>query len=665
MKDRIEPVARRAAVSGRVLGRDFLYAMLLSRECDRREGILMRQGEGWITEPGMGHEPTMAVPQHLRAGDYLFLYCRDRPLYLARGISVRQMAREFLALATSTTQGRLMPLHCSSRELNLFPGVTAMGAECLPAVGVAWGLKLAGGEDLVLCTIGDASTRQGEFYEAVCLAVQERLPILFLVEDNGFGVSTPTADMLPFRLGVFGESLFTRVDGRDVEVLHEVAGREVAAIRAGQGPRILWCELDRLGSHTNADDHRLYRTEEEIAAMQCRDPVASFARRLIEDGELSADDWAGMQTRAADEVDEAFREVSAEAPPDPAQVLDHVYGPQVRHEPLALDPPDAPITMVEAINQTLHAALARFPEIVCFGEDIEDPKGGVFGLTRGLSTEHPDRVTNSPLAEATIVGTAAGLAACGYRPVFEVQFIDYITPGFHQLVTQIATLRWRSAGAWSCPLVLYAPYGAYLPGGGPWHSQSNDAWWAHIPGLRVAVPSTPGDAAGLFWTAMQDSDPSLILLPKHLMRMRSEVTAFEPVPFGEASIRRSGEDVTVVAWGNALEVAEGAADQLLEQGVSLEILDLRTLVPCDWSAVERSLARTGRLVVVHEDSHTAGFGAAVITEMVRVQRRFELLFSPPQLVARDDVPIPYHPDLEYAVLPSVERVIEAVHRTLE
>jgi 2-oxoisovalerate dehydrogenase E1 component len=321
--------------------------------------------------------------------------------------------------------------------------------------------------------------------------------------------------------------------------------------------------------------------------------------------------------------------------------------------------------MVSAVNQTLAAALAKYDRVLLFGEDVEDPKGGVFGFTKGLSTRHPGRVVNSPLAEATIVGTAAGLAATGYKPVFEIQFIDFITPAFHQLVAQVATLRWRTRGDWPCPLVLYAPSGAYLPAGGPWHSQSNEGWWAHTPGLRVAVPSTPADAAGLFWAAIEDDDPSLILIPKHLCRARVPVAAFAAVPFGRAAVRRPGEDVTVVCWGNGVELAEQAAGQLAAEGVSAEVIDLRTLVPCDWPVLEESLARTGRLVVVQEDNRTCSFGASVVARLVTDAARFYRLLAPPQLVSREDVHIPYHPDLERAVLPGAGDVAAAARRTME
>ncbi|MCS7300823.1 MAG: thiamine pyrophosphate-dependent enzyme [Fimbriimonadales bacterium] len=639
---------------------------MLSREGDRREGILMRQGKGWFQVPGMGHEAIAAIAFHLRPDDIIFPTYRDRALMLARGMTTREIALDFMARAGSSSEGRNMPAHYSSKALNVFSVATPTGAQCLPAVGAAWGIKLAGDDRVVVCSIGDAATRQGEFYEAVCYAVQEKLPIVFVVEDNQYGISTPTRHMLPMRLHIFDEHLVSYVNGRYAYEVYEKSGEAIQKARTGSGPTILWCEIDRLSSHTSADDHRVYRPAEEIEAMFERDPIRLFAEQLIAEGELTQEQYEQMQAEIAREVDAIYQEVERVPLPDPARVLDHLYGePTPAYKPLPLEVESEPTTMVAAFNRTLHAALETFDNVVVFGEDIEDPKGGVFGFTKGLSTKFPDRVRNSPLAEATIVGTAVGLAAMGYRPVFEIQFIDFITPGFHQLVSQIATLRWRSKGEWKCPMVIYSPYGAYLPAGGMWHSQSNDGWWAHTPGLRIAIPSTPEDTAGLLWAAIQDDDPTLFLIPKHIFRVRQPVEAYRAIPFGKAAIRREGSDVTVVAWGNTLELAFQAAEHFAAQGVSLEIIDLRTLVPCDWETIEQSLAKTGRLVVIHEDNRTCGFGQAIITEMTSVPERFNLLLAPPQLVARYDVHIPFCPELEYAILPDLPRVIQAIQTTLE
>jgi 2-oxoisovalerate dehydrogenase E1 component len=614
----------------------------------------------------MGHEALAAIAYHLRPDDYLFPTYRDRALMLARGMTTREIALDFMARAGSSSDGRNMPAHYSSRALNVFSVATPTGSQCLPAVGAAWGVKLAGDDRVVVCSIGDAATRQGEFYEAVCYAIQENLPIVFVVEDNQYGISTPTQNMLPMRLHVFDERWVVFVNGRYANEVYEKSGEAIRKARSGGGPTILWCEIDRLSSHTSADDHRVYRPAEEIEAMFERDPIRLFAEQLIAEGALTQEQYEQMQAEIVREVDAIYQEVERIPLPDPARVLDHLFGePPAQYKPLPLEVEREPTTMVAAFNRVLHAALETFDNIVMFGEDIEDPKGGVFGFTKGLSTKYPERVRNSPLAEATIVGTAVGLAATGYRPVFEIQFIDFITPGFHQLVSQIATLRWRSKGEWKCPLVIYSPYGAYLPAGGMWHSQSNDGWWAHTPGIRVAIPSTPEDIVGLFWAAIQDDDPTLLLIPKHIFRVRMPVQAYRAIPFGKAAVRREGTDVTVVAWGNTLELAFQAAEQFAQQGVSLEIIDPRTLVPFDWETVEGSLAKTGRLVVIHEDNRTCGFGQAIITEMTSAPERFNTLLSPPQLVARYDVHIPFCPELEYAVLPDLARVMQAIQTTLE
>jgi 2-oxoisovalerate dehydrogenase E1 component len=321
--------------------------------------------------------------------------------------------------------------------------------------------------------------------------------------------------------------------------------------------------------------------------------------------------------------------------------------------------------MAEAVNLILAEGLEQIPSMRLFGEDIEAPKGGVFGLTKGLSDQFPQKVTNAPLAEATIVGAGVGLAATGYRPVFELQFTDFIPPAFNQLVSQVATLRWRSYGEWTCPLVLYAPYGAYFQGGGIWHTQSNDGWWAHIPGLRVAVPSTPEDAAGLFWSAFHDEDPSLLLLPKALFRKRVEAMDWETVPFGKAKVRRTGDEVTVVTWGNGVSISEDAAERAAAEGISVEVIDLRTLNPCDWEAIVGSIQKTGRLVVVQEDTRACSFGDAIVSRVTADTNFVYYFYSPPRIVSRADHYVPYCPELCEGAVPGVEEVLQAVREVMK
>jgi 2-oxoisovalerate dehydrogenase E1 component len=642
---------------------DFLKLMLLSREGDRREGILLRQSKGWFQVSGMGHEALAAFAYVLKAEDYVFPYYRDRALMLARGISNYDLALAYFAKRESSSGGRQMPGHYSSRERNVFSVCTPTGGSLIPACGTAWSLKLSGSDGLCLASIGDAATRQGEYYEAVAFAVQEMLPVLFVVEDNKFGISTPTEQFLPFNLDLFSQTHIVRVDARRAGVVHEAGRAAAEKARSGGGPTVLWCDLDRLSSHTSSDDHRVYRSLDEIEEMQHRDPIRLLAEELIASGELGEATYKAMQEEVATLVDEDYRRAEKEVDPRPAELMLHSFGeaPPPERPPI---PENTRMTMVSAINTTFRKALENDPGVVFFGEDIEDPKGGVFGLTKGLSDAFPKQVFNSPLAEATILGVAVGMASTGMRPVFELQFIDFISPGWNQLVTNISTLRWRSFGEWKCPMVLYAPYGAYLPGGSLWHSMSNEGMLAHVPGIKIAIPSTPEDAAGLFWTAIHGDDPHMILIPKHIFRKQVDVGSVEPVPFGKAKVVREGTDVTLVTWGNCLEPAHEAAEGL-EGEASVEIVDLRSIVPCDYETITASLEKTGRLVVVHEDNQTCGFGQSILAEMTRVPERWNLFLSPPQLVCRDDVQIGYNPIYEYAALPDVERVLEAIRVVME
>lgn len=639
---------------------DFLKLMLLSREGDRREGILLRQSKGWFQVSGMGHEALGAMAHCLQPQDYLFPYYRDRALMLARGLSNYDLALAYFAKKDSSSGGRQMPGHYSSREHNVFSVCTPTGGGLLPACGTAWAMKLEGTDGVALATIGDAASRQGEFFEAWAFALQEKLPVIFVVEDNKYGISTPTGKFLPFHLGMLDESSFIKIDGRRVDTVLEATSQAVAKARAGEGPTLIWMDIDRLSSHTSSDDHRVYRDLKDIEEMQHRDPIRLLAEELIAAGELTEAQWQEMQDEVVRIVDEDYLKAEKAADPDPAEVMKDCWGDEVP----ATKPPIQPgrQTMVASINQTFKKALEDDGKVVFFGEDIEDPKGGVFGITKGLSEAFPKQVFNSPLAEATIMGVAVGMAAYGWKPVFELQFIDFIAPAWNQITTNMSTTRWRTYGEWKTPLVVYAPYGAYLPGGSLWHSQSNEASLAHVPGLKVAIPSTPEDAAGLLWSAIHGDDPAFVLIPKHIFRKQVDVANIEPVPFGKARIVKPGADITLVTYGNTIELAEEAA---AKSGYSVEIIDLRSIVPCDYDTITKSLEKTGRLVVLHEDTKTCGFGQSVIAEVTSTPERFNLLLAPPQLVCRDDVHIGYNPIYEYAALPDLDRVSDALNVVME
>lgn len=642
---------------------DYLRLMMLSREGDRREGILLRQSKGWFQVSGMGHEALAAFAPLLREDDWLFPYYRDRALMLARGMTNYEKALAYFAKRESSSGGRQMPGHYSSRKLNVFSVCTPTGGGLLPACGAAWAMKLEGKDTICFATIGDAASRQGEYYEALAFAVQEKLPLVFVIEDNKYGISTPTDRMMPYAIGgILSEATMVKVNGRVLDDVERVGREAVDRARRGDGPTVIWCDLDRLSSHTSSDDHRVYRPLEDIEEMQQRDPIRLLAEELIAKGELTEETFSAWQKEIEQEVDADYLRAEKAADPLPDDVALHCCGDGglVERPPIEAGPQ----TMVEALNKTFQKALERDHTTIFFGEDIEDPKGGVFGLTKGLSTAFPKQVFNSPLAEATIMGVAVGMAAYGFKPVFELQFIDFVAPGWNQITTNMGTLRWRSFGDWKCPLVIYAPYGAYLPGGSLWHSQVNEGGLAHVPGLKVAIPSTPEDAAGLFWTAMHDDDPCFILIPKHIFRKRVNVEAVEPVPFGKARIVREGADVTVATYGNTLEIAEEAAMKLSGE-VGLEVIDLRTIQPCDYDTIAKSVEKTGRLIVIQEDSRTCGFGQSVIAEFVGNPDRFNLLLASPQLVTREDVHIGYNPIYEYAALPDVDDVIGAVRTVME
>ncbi len=637
-----------------------LKLMILSREGDRREGILLRQSRGWFQVSGMGHEALAALSYALGPEDYLFPYYRDRSIVLARGVGNYDLALAYFAKASSSSGGRQMPGHYSDRARNIFSVCTPTGGSLLPACGAAWAMRLDGKKSLCLASVGDAASRQGEFFEALAFALQEKLPVIFVVEDNKYGISTPTAKFLPFHLDLLNMDHVVTVDGRRPDAVFAAAQTAAERARSGEGPTVIWADLDRLSSHTSSDDHRVYRPADEIAAMEDRDPIKLLAQELKSTDELDDSALEHLIAGIRRQVDEDYQRAEQAADPDPARLLEQLLGPEGPAEKPPIQ--TGRQTMVSAIGTTFRAALEQDPKVVFFGEDIEDPKGGVFGLTKGLSSSFPKQVFNSPLAEATIMGVAVGMAAYGWRPVFELQFIDFIAPGWNQITTNMSTLRWRSDGGWQCPCVVYAPYGAYLPGGSLWHSQANEAYLAHTPGLKVAIPSTPEDAAGLFWTAMHSNDPCFILIPKHIFRKQEEVGTVKPVPFGKARVVRAGSDVTLVTYGNTLELAVEAAES---SRVGIEIIDLRSLVPCDYDTIVTSLQKTGRLIVVQEDNRTCGFGQCLISEILSVPSRFNLFLSPPQLVAREDTPIGYNPIWEYAALPDVDRVLQAIRVVME
>src|SRR5436190_18494713 len=479
----------------------------------------------------------------------------------------------------------------------------------------------------------------------------------------------PTRKTNPLALGVLEASDWQQMDGRNVQKLYEAASMAMEKIRAGKGPAFFWIKMERLSSHTSSDDQKLYRSPEELRELEKCDPLKCWKEQLTEEGVLTAEEFAKIDNEIKERIRREYSDAEKAGDPSPNELLANVTKPPPRIDNEILPP--GKYRIGDTINKTLHAGLKENKRRIIFGEDVEDPKGGVFRLTQKLSTEFPQQVFNSPLAESTILGVACGLAAYGRRPVFELQFIDFIYPGMNQLVTNISTLRWRSFGNWKCPAVFYAPYGAYLPGGSLWHSQANESAFAHYPGINIVIPSAPDDAAGLLWTAMHSEDPVLFLIPKHMFwAERESKEPVLPVPFGQARKLRDGSDVTLVAWGNTVEKSLEAlakidnSESIREHGeISVELFDLRSIVPWDKEAIAASVHKTGRLVVVQEDTENCSVGQMIISHITAQPDLWSEMISPPILVSKTNVMIGYNPIYEYAALPDVDRIVAALKRS--
>src|SRR2546423_9962470 len=638
-----------------------LTTILESRHADLREQNLNRQGKGHFHVSGMGHEALAAVSIQMEPDDFIVSYYRDRGLVLGRGMTTRQLGLEYFAKRNTGSGGRQMPSHYSNADLHIWSVPTPTGSQLLPACGIAWGIQLDGKKHLVVTTVGDAATRQGGFFEAIWCAKEKKLPLLFLVEDNAYGISMPTRKTNPLALNVLEPDNWRRIEGQDVQQVYDATAEAFQKIRAGGGPFFFWINMERLSSHTSSDDQKLYRSEEELRAFEKFDPLKCWEDQLIQEGMITADDFARLDSEIRERVRQEYSEAEKAEDPSPNELLANVTKPPPKIERDILPP--GKYRIGDTVNKTLRAGLEENSGRILFGEDIEDPEGGVFRLTQKLSTEFPKQVFNSPLAESTILGVACGLAAYGKRPVFEVQFIDFIYPAFNQLVTNISTLRWRSFGNWKCPAVIYAPYGAYLPGGSLWHSQANESAFAHYPGINIVIPSTPEDAAGLLWTAMHAEDPVLFLIPKHMFwAERESKEPVRAVPFGQARKFRDGSDVTLVAWGNTVEKSLEALAKI-DNEVSVELFDLRSIVPWDKEAIAASVHKTGRLIVVQEDTENCSVGQMIITHITSQPDLWSEMVSPPILVSKANVMIGYNPIYEYAALPDVDRIVAAIRRS--
>ena len=673
--------------------------MLLSRKVDDKEIQLKNQSQAFFQISGAGHEAVLvAAGTHLRAGyDWFFPYYRDRALCLTLGVTPLEM---FLASVGAkddpASGGRQMPSHWGHRGINIPSQSSATGTQCLHAVGCAEATTLYQRltdipdresrfheDQVTYVSIGDGSTSEGEFWESLNTSCTQRLPILYLCEDNGYAISVPVEVQTPggdiSRIVEHFPGMRTfRCDGTDYLASYRTLGEAVAHVRSRKGPAFVHATVVRPYSHSLSDDEKLYKTGAEREAEARRDPLLRMRHLLKSEGLATDDELAELSASLDREVNAAAEQALAAPKPDPATASWYVFSPDVDPTSAAFatepQPAGAAQTLVGAINMTLRDEMAHDPRIVIFGEDVADAsreeilasvagKGGVFKVTHGLQRQFGgDRVFNSPLAEANIIGRAVGMALRGLKPVVEIQFFDYIWPAFMQMRDEMAMMRYRSGNNWSCPIVIRVPIGGYLRGGAPYHSQSGVSIFAHTPGIRIAFPSNATDAAGLLRTAIRCDDPVLFLEHKHLYRQPYNKAQYPGpeymVPFGKAAVAREGTDVVVFTWGALVHRTMLAANQAERDGVSVAVIDLRTIVPYDWETIATYTKKTSRVLVVHEDQLTCGFGAEIAARIS--EELFEHLDAPVRRVAALDCPVAYAPVLEEAILPTTADVLEAI-----
>ncbi len=692
-KAQVRAARKHRGVSADEAVEDFRFACI-SRAIDDREIVLRQQSKVFFQISGAGHEALyLGLMRYLRPGyDWFFPYYRDGALMLGMGVDAKTLLLQAVGSAEDpASAGRQMPCHWSFPQLNVVTESSATGSQVLPAVGCAEASRYivrrdlpgctAYGDELTYVSLGEGACSQGEFWEALNTACTWHLPVLFVVADNGYAISVPSDDQHPAPVSElvrgFRGLAIHKMDGRDYFEVRAKGKKAIERVRAGEGPGLIHAIVTRPYSHSLSDDQRKYRTPQELAEEQEYDPIDQLERELLEAGFLSADEAKQIRDEAKAHVVQAANEALAARRPDPATVLENVTGPL----PEVVEPEDAGsgdvVTFGEAIRLTLHEVMERDERVRVFGEDVADAaslevlehvpgKGGVFGITHGLTREFGmARCFNTPLAEANIVGRAVGQGIRGLRPSPEIQFFDYIWTAMQQIRTEAATTRWRSNGGYKVPMVLRVPIGGYLQGGAIWHSQSGESIFTHTPGLFVVMPSRARDAAGLLRTAFECEDPVLFLEHKHLYRQMYNRDPFPPpdymIPLGKAAVATPGTDVTLVTYGATVQRSMQAARELEKsQGLSVEVIDLRSLWPWDQEAVAASVAKTSRLLVVHEDILEFGMGAEISAWVT--EHCFWDLDAPVMRVGAKHSWVAYEPTLEDAILPQSSDIAEALRR---
>ena len=681
--------------------------MYTSRRVDDKEIQLKQQNKVFFQISGAGHEGVLtAAGLAMKSGyDWFYPYYRDRALMLQLGMTPKEMILSAIGAEDDpNSHGRQMPSHWGSIKLNVPSQSSPTGTQLLQAVGAAEATHRASlfediqdsvtgfkGDEVVYVSLGDGTSSQGEFWEAMNTACTLKLPVIFLIEDNGYAISVPVEVQTPggslsdLLIG-FPNLLIEKCDGTDPLDSYKTFQKAVKYCRERKGPALVHAKVIRPYSHSLSDDERSYRPEEERQKDAEIDPITTFGEFLMTEGIISSENLETLRDEIDKEITQASDEALLSPQPSPESAFRNVYSEDIDPTSSDFDTEDGaelsgkPGTMVDLINRCLHSEMKRNPRIVVFGEDVADcsreeyleqvkGKGGVFKVTANLQREFGgNRVFNSPLAEANIVGRAIGMATRGMKPVVEIQFFDYIFPAYHQIRNELALMRWRSDGDWKSPVVMRVPVGGYLKGGSVYHSQSGTSLFSHIPGLRIAYPSNALDANGLLRTAIRCDDPVLFLEHKHLYRQvynKSEYPSDEfMVPFGKAKTVREGTDISIITYGALVERSRQAAKALeKEHGISVEIVDLRSLAPYDWDAIEETVKKTNRVIVAHEDTLSFGYGAEIVARISN--ELFEYLDAPVRRVGAIDTFVAYAPQVEDFILPQVEDVVEAVSELMK
>lgn len=657
-----------------------LNIMLTARNIDNKAMNLLRQGKTFFHIAGAGHEAVQTAAGILLnpKKDWMFPYYRDVALVISCGITPKDFfLQSFAKDSDPSGGGRQLACHWGSNKLNLPSQSSPTGTQFLNAVGAALAITKENREGIVYVSSGEGTTSQGEFHEAVNWASREKLPVLFVIENNKYAISVPVSQQSGGRENSVSEMMSgyenlhrQKIDGTDFFLSFNKVKEAIEYIKKGNGPALIEAEVVRLLSHSSSDDQKKYRTKEELEEDLKNCPIEKFKKLLIKNEILTKDEFEEIKQRIVEEVNNAADAAIKTDDPEPEDADKFVFDESGFRTKLEYEKNRAPgnkIVMVDAINHALKEEMERNDKIYIFGEDVADTKGGVFTATKGLTNQFGEkRVFNSPLAEASIMGVAVGMALAGLKPVVEIQFGDYIWPGFMQIKSELSTIRYRSNNNWSAPVVVRVAVGGYIHGG-LYHSQNIESIFAHIPGLFIVYPSNAADAKGLLKTACRINDPVLFCEHKGLYR-QSFAVSDEPgndylIPFGKAKVVKEGDDLTVVSYGVSMWDSVNAAKKLEDEGYSVEVIDIRTIIPLDEETIFNSIKKTNKAIVIHEDTLTAGFGAEIAARIS--ENCFQYLDGPVRRIAAKDSHIPYSPILENSILPNRKRVYEGIKELLE